>query len=125
MRWVWQVAIDGNMANGYISVMDTFTLRQWLDAERGRVGQLAAGLRVHQSLVSQYAGVREVPKDRAPDIEFFTDGAVVCETLRPDVVWLRVQDPEWPHPKGRPTIDAATAHLRGAVLAASTQQQAA
>ena len=48
-----------------------------------------------------------VPPDRCPAIERATDGRVTCETLRQDVRWVRVPDPAWPHPSGRPCIDVA------------------
>jgi DNA-binding transcriptional regulator YdaS (Cro superfamily) len=48
-----------------------------------------------------------VPPDRCPAIEKATGGAVTCEQLRPDVRWVRVPDPAWPHPDGRPCIDVA------------------
>ncbi len=48
-----------------------------------------------------------VPPDRCPSIERATSGAVTVEQLRPDVRWVRVPDPNWPHPAGRPCIDVA------------------
>ncbi|WP_336606339.1 transcriptional regulator [Calidifontimicrobium sp. SYSU G02091] len=48
-----------------------------------------------------------VPPDRCPAIERATGGEVTCEQLRPDVRWVRVRDPSWPHPEGRPCIDVA------------------
>lgn len=48
-----------------------------------------------------------VPADRCPAIERATNGAVAVEQLRPDVRWVRVPDPAWPHPGGRPCIDVA------------------
>lgn len=48
-----------------------------------------------------------VPQDRCPDIERATQGRVPVEQQRPDVRWVRVPDPNWPHPQGRPCIDVA------------------
>jgi DNA-binding transcriptional regulator YdaS (Cro superfamily) len=48
-----------------------------------------------------------VPPQRCPAIERATAGAVTAEQLRPDVRWVRVPDPRWPHPAGRPCIDVA------------------
>ncbi|MBI3157617.1 MAG: helix-turn-helix domain-containing protein [Burkholderiales bacterium] len=47
------------------------------------------------------------PADRCPSIERATDGRVTVEQLRPDVRWVRVADPSWPHPAGRPCLDVA------------------
>ena len=30
---------------------------------------------------------------------------MTCEELLPSVAWVRIADPEWPHPKGRPLVD--------------------
>jgi DNA-binding transcriptional regulator YdaS (Cro superfamily) len=46
-----------------------------------------------------------VPKERCPAIERETGAKWTVEKLRPDVRWVRVPDPQWPHPKGRPCID--------------------
>lgn len=50
-------------------------------------------------------GLRRVPPDRCPAIERATGGQVTVDELRPDVRWVRVPDPTWPHPDGRPAID--------------------
>lgn len=47
------------------------------------------------------------PAERCPAIERATAGRVPCETLRPDMRWVRVADPTWPHPQGRPCLDVA------------------
>ena len=49
-----------------------------------------------------------IPKERCPDIERGKAGQVTVEQLRADVRWVRVPDPAWPHPDGRPCIDVAT-----------------
>lgn len=51
---------------------------------------------------------RGIPADRCPALERGTHGKYPCETTRPDVVWTRIPDPNWPwHPQGRPLIDVA------------------
>ncbi len=63
-----------------------------------------------------------IPPDRCPNIERATGGRVAVEQMRPDVAWVRVADPAWPHPEGRPCIDvaapqAATDHIKAAAEA--------
>jgi DNA-binding transcriptional regulator YdaS (Cro superfamily) len=49
---------------------------------------------------------RGIPPDRCPALERATQGAYTCEQLRPDVIWHRVPDAQWPwHVGGRPMID--------------------
>lgn len=60
-----------------------------------------------QYLYQCLTGRRTTPADRCHAIEHATGGQVTCEELRPDVVWLRVPDGDWPHPQGRPCIDVA------------------
>ncbi len=51
---------------------------------------------------------RGIPTDRCPAIERATAGQMLCERMRPDVVWVRVPDTAWPwHPQGRPLLDVA------------------
>ena len=51
---------------------------------------------------------RGIPAERCPAIERGSEGKAPCEQLRPDVVWHRVPDPDWPwHPLGRPLIDVS------------------
>jgi DNA-binding transcriptional regulator YdaS (Cro superfamily) len=86
------------------------SLSDYVSAERGRRAALARVIKVHPVLVSQWAsGKRGIPSDRCPAIERGTGGKVTCEEMRPDVVWHRVPDAEWPHPRGRPLIDVAGA----------------
>ncbi len=55
---------------------------------KGRAQRLAAQLGVRSVMVSQWKlGVKPVPADRCPAIERFTDGAVRCEEMRPDIDW--------------------------------------
>jgi len=68
---------------------------------------LANSIGVSQSAPSMWRSRGEVPADRCPAIERATDGVVTCEQLRPDVHWVRIADPDWPHPDGRPAIDVA------------------
>lgn len=44
-----------------------------------------------------------------PVIERETGGAAVAERLSDKVRWVRIFDPAWPHPDGRPCIDVASA----------------
>lgn len=78
-----------------------------LQADRGRAARLARQLDVSQPFVWQIAkGDRPAPPDRCPAIERAEEGRVTCEQLRPDVVWRRLPDPNWPwHPAGRPVRD--------------------
>lgn len=77
---------------------------------RGRARALAEAIHVHPVMVSQWSsGVKTVPVDRRPAIEFATEGAVTCEELGSDVRWHRVADSTWPNPAGRPLMDFAAA----------------
>lgn len=74
--------------------------------QTGSQRALASLLNVTPATVNQWcSGIRAVPEDRCPSIEKATEGAVACEALRPDVVWIRIPDPDWPHPLGRPLVD--------------------
>lgn len=48
-------------------------------------------------------GARQLPEDRAPAVEFWTDFAVPVETSCPGTRWVRVRHPDWPN--GKPLID--------------------
>lgn len=53
---------------------------------------------------------RRVPQEYCPDLERLTYAVgqpVLCEALRPDLRWVRVTDPNWPHGQGRPCVDVA------------------
>lgn len=60
-----------------------------------------------QYLYQCFTGRRLIPADRCHSIERASRGAVTVEALRSDIRWLRVPDPQWPHPAGRPCIDVA------------------
>lgn len=60
-----------------------------------------------QYLYQCLTGRRSAPAERCPSIERATEGRVSVEQLRPDVRWVRIPDPAWPHPEGRPCIDVA------------------
>jgi DNA-binding transcriptional regulator YdaS (Cro superfamily) len=83
-------------------------LRTYL-AARGSQTRLAAAIDAQPQLVWQWAqadGRRQVPAERCADIERATNGAVPCESLRPDLQWHRAADAAWPwHPKGRPLLE--------------------
>ena len=74
-------------------------------SERVAVAE-AVGLN-EQYLYQCFTGRRPLPAEHCPGIERATAARVPCEQLRPDITWLRVPDPEWPHPGGRPCIDVA------------------
>lgn len=86
-------------------------IRTYLDgAPRGAAAKLAQDAGLHPVTVSQLAsGVRAATPGACLAIERATDGAVTCEELRPDLRWVCVPDPEWPHPDGRPCLDVAYA----------------
>lgn len=73
---------------------------------RGQTKTLSLAIEVPAALMSQWGlGVRQVPAERCPDIEFSTSGQVTCEELRPDLCWVRVPDKKWPNKAGRPLVD--------------------
>jgi DNA-binding transcriptional regulator YdaS (Cro superfamily) len=61
-------------------------LAQWLAARRGRQVALAAHLDIKAPQVAAWlSGKRPVPLEHCPFIQSFTEGAVTCEELRPDL----------------------------------------
>jgi DNA-binding transcriptional regulator YdaS (Cro superfamily) len=65
-------------------------LKIWLDEKSGRRGALARHLAVSpvfiQKLISpKELGGKDVPFERCSQIEQFTEGAVTCEEMRPDL----------------------------------------
>lgn len=62
-------------------------LKTWLDLEYGRVTKLAKAIGVPPSFVSNMANrVKPVPIERCRQIEQYTESAVTCEEMRPDLV---------------------------------------
>lgn len=73
----------------------------------GGVSAVARLVHVKPPSVTEWR-VRGIPPERCPALERATEGRHTCESMRPDVPWARVPDPEWPwHPAGRPLIDVA------------------
>ncbi|MEE3700039.1 helix-turn-helix domain-containing protein [Mannheimia haemolytica] len=64
-------------------------LQEYLESsERGEMARLSKAIKVAQPIVSFWVnGKRQVPAERCPEIEKFTEGKVTCEELRPDVDW--------------------------------------
>lgn len=80
----------------------------------GSQAALARALCITRPTVNQWCkGERPVPVEQCPAIERATKGHVQCEELH-EGPWVRIPDPEWPHPQGRPLRDYAipkeTAH---------------
>lgn len=70
--------------------------------------RIAAAVRLNEQYLYQcFTRRRPTPSERCPAIERASEGRITVEQLRPDVCWLRVPDPHWPHPAGRPCIDVA------------------
>lgn len=66
-------------------------LKTWLDIKNGRRIALARHLGVAPSFVQKLLlpknfGGKDVPFERCRQIEQFTEGAVTCEELRPDLI---------------------------------------
>lgn len=83
-------------------------LISYIKADRGNATKLADSLGIQLSYLSQLAsGYRTVTPFRALLIEQFTNGAVRCEDLRPDVNWsvLRKQPKRKPSPQ--PAVQGA------------------
>lgn len=60
-------------------------------------------------------GWKRIPEWHCPAIEKAkrTEGVdISVEDMRPDIVWARVKDKTWPHPKGRPAIDPSATQAR-------------
>lgn len=73
-------------------------------AVAGSAAALAQLLEVSDAAVGQWkSGERRVPEERCPAIEQFT--GVTVEALRPDALWVRVKDKQWPTKLGRPLLD--------------------
>lgn len=65
-------------------------------------------------MVNQWmGGHRPIPDSQCIAIERITQGSVAVDRLNERTPWVRVEDPLWPHPGGRPCIDAANSeHAR-------------
>lgn len=78
------------------------------DTERGRQSALCKQIGAHAPDMSRWiSGDRPIPEGKCVLIELHTGGESPCEENRPDVVWSRIPDPNWPHADGRPVIDVA------------------
>lgn len=81
-------------------------LRRAADLLGGQSGVAAAcGYGDRRHVWPWFNSDRKVPGDKCAQIERAVRGEVSVEQLRPDLVWLRVPDTDWPHPLGRPCID--------------------
>jgi DNA-binding transcriptional regulator YdaS (Cro superfamily) len=90
--------------------MATMNLADLFSSERGAQSHLAAVANIPAPMLSQWAsGARPIPIERCAQIERATGGKVTVQELRPDLHWVRVKDKGWPHPDGRPLLDAARA----------------
>ncbi|MDY2947068.1 MAG: helix-turn-helix domain-containing protein [Mannheimia varigena] len=57
-------------------------------SNRGEISRLAKAINVATPIAHYWVtGKRQVPAERCPEIEKFTEGKVTCEELRPDVDW--------------------------------------
>lgn len=97
----------GPAVNADMGAHDRTAFGRWLESQpRGAAAVVAATIGVAHPLMTQWGkGIRQMPADKAVAIELATDGAVTCEEMRPDVLWVRMRDRKWPHPKGRPLVD--------------------
>lgn len=73
-----------------------------------------------QSILADKIGARQqqvwnwlngvaVPAWACAAIEHATDAKVSADRVGPALQWVRIADPEWPHPGGKPCIDALAA----------------
>lgn len=51
-------------------------------------------------------GTKAFTPSYAVVVERQSQGAVSVEDMCPGVKWVRIKDKAWPHPKGRPLLDA-------------------
>lgn len=88
-------------------------LRTYLDglSVRGALAEMARALGIERVYLSQLAANDRKPSPKlCAAIERVTGGRLTCEELRPDIVWHRVSDAEWPHhPSGRPVLEVVDA----------------
>lgn len=82
----------------------------------------AAAIDLHEQYLYQcLTGRRALPMERCPQVERAFGGRITVEQLRPDVRWVRVPDPDWPHAGGRPCIDVAAPREAAEDAAAAAQ----
>lgn len=72
---------------------------------------LARKIGATQSLISSSMSRGYITVAYAPAVELAT--GITVEALRPDLAWVRVKDPKWPHPNGRPCWDLTKTPKRG------------
>ena len=78
----------------------------------GSQAELARMLGVMPAAVFQWVKkTRPIPNDKCPAIEKACGAVVSCEELLPDLHWVRIPDPNWPHPSGRPVLDFIAAEV--------------
>lgn len=88
--------------------MDTQTPIREAVAMLGGQSALASAINATPAQVWQFLnGVRPIGAEKCAAIESATRGEVTCERLRPDLRWLRIADPAWPHRAGRPALDVS------------------
>lgn len=70
-------------------------LKTYLSEARGRASALARAIGVSPVTVHQWAGGKQVPAERCPQIEEWSGGNVTCESLRPDLLdrWIVLRKP--------------------------------
>ncbi|WP_225784694.1 YdaS family helix-turn-helix protein [Xenophilus sp. Marseille-Q4582] len=70
-----------------------------------------------QGHVSHWLKVGRIPPEYCPAVELATHARgelVPCEDLCQGEPWRRIPDKSWPHPKGRPVLDFASAGMKEA-----------
>lgn len=69
---------------------------------------MARHLKVHRTMVDAvWRGAKAIPDDWCPLVEGITTAGISADQLRPDLAWVRVEMPGWPHPAGKPLLDLA------------------
>lgn len=53
-------------------------------------------------------GYRQAAPEMAVAAERESGGLVAVESVLPSPHWVRLPDPSWPHPEGRPVLDFGT-----------------
>lgn len=88
-----------------LSFMENTHIKTACDIVGGQAA-MARILGVSTPTINQWvSGDRPIPESRGPSIEKSVFGKVICDDLCPDVSWVRIPDPDWPHPNGRPLVD--------------------